>query len=132
MKKATIVWEVQKAVFAFDSLESLQDWVAEDSEIGFSFYLGNADDSENIFGEVEDEEIVNTVLDSEQYNFVVEDNTVTVTASVSFIVNVLDNITVEDFEVWVDNGSGWSCGDVYLGDGAELSSWEDGDISLVF
>lgn len=131
MKKATIVWEIQKAVFDFDSQEDLNTWVSDGSKLGFSFYLGNADDSETIFSEVEDEEIVNIVLNNDQYVSILEDDTVVVNASVSFSVDIEDSVTIEDFEQWVDTCSGWSCGDLYLLNGGELSSWEDGDISLI-
>lgn len=134
MKQATIVWEVQKALFEFDSVEDLNGWVNSGGKTGFAFYLGNADDSEDLFGEVDDEEIVNVVLNPDQYVYTVEeDTTVLLNASVSFNVNLLDGVTVEDFEEWVEEGSGWSCGSVFLVDSEveELSSWDDGDITLV-
>lgn len=134
MKQATIIWEIRKAAFEFDSVEDLQAWVDSGSKAGFAFYLGNADDSEDLFGEVDDEEIVNIVLNPDQYVYTVEEETtVLLNASVSFNVNLFDGVTLGSFEEWVEDGSGWSCGSVFLVDSEveELSSWDDGDITLV-
>lgn len=132
MKQGEITWRIKGAVFEFDNDKDLDTWINDGAYVGFTFYLGNADDSEIIFGEVENEEIIVQLLEDEFYNYSILGNKVFVNATVSFKVEVSDNVDVKIFDDWVANCSGWSCGDVYLVNSyGVLTSWSGGDISLV-
>lgn len=117
-KKGIVAWEGDRMQFEFESAEAVQKWIADGAKVGFTFYLGNADDSDEIFvidEDDEEQEIGVKVLDfaADEYQYGVEGDRVFINAQVSFEADILDDVDVEAVEEWKVRGEGWYCGSIY-------------------
>jgi hypothetical protein len=113
MSVRVVVSSFQDAEFEFASTEAAELWEASGSRVGFTFYLGNADEFESIFGDVDDEEICVRELDAGTFTFTRSGALVRMSASVAFEWDLASDISVERFKEWVDDEGGWCCPSVY-------------------
>jgi hypothetical protein len=113
MSVRAVVSSFQDAEFEFASVEAAELWEASGSRIGFTFYVGNADEFESIFGDVEDEEICVRELAAGTFTFSRTGSRVRVSASVAFEWEMTEAVSVERFQAWVDDEGGWCCPSLY-------------------
>ena len=137
----TIIWDVEDAQFEFPNKAAADAWEEQGNPVEFVFDINNADDSETIFPEENPtadpdapSEIARLIVDPQihQLTFHRDNNTtVTVTAQVEFVTEVLDEVTEEAFEEWVAESGGWFAGTINLGEEAEPLGDDGGSLTLV-
>lgn len=114
--KKELVWHIDRAVFEFDSAESLAKWVDEGKKVLFEFEPAGADDQGTTMFRDPQAAAQSFLLNkaNSTVRVKVEGRTAMVTAWVKVSADLCRGVDEEAFDAWVHNDGGWASATISL------------------